>query len=390
MPQLVGRHLEEMANMRTSRKRRIVLISSLIVALLLFYYAIEQLSNSHYFFGLFNLGCLSIVIINVSYLLKHPQSNYSEIILSGVLLLQALVLLLYGESIANRVLWLFPIIASITFINEFKVGLLFSCSFFFIVLFSVLFPESVIVPTDFSTDRLLLSLFTLLLICNVSSYYYAKAVNYIQSLYKEGIEDLAYMDQLTGLANRWSFENWAVDKLRDTQSAGTLTALIFIDIDNFKEINDNYGHDVGDRVLQHFAGRLKNNIRTKDRRTNKYDYSIARFAGDEFVVLLYDVKSRKDLNGILERVCQIFTDNYKTEQRINTLTVSVGAAIYPTDATSLQELTRCADKAMYSAKHRGKNQYCYYHDDIAKEKVQQETDDQSNITPLKKTSVPYT
>ncbi|PMK00865.1 GGDEF domain-containing protein [Vibrio sp. 10N.261.55.A7] len=390
MPQLVGRHLEEMANMRSSRKRRIVLISSTIVAFLLIFYAIEHSSHGHYYFGLFNFASFLIVAINVIHLIKHPKSNYSEIILTGVLLLQALVLLLYGESISNRILWLFPIIASITFINEFRIGLLFSCSFYLIVLFSALFPGTLIVPTDFSVDRLLLSLFAVLLICNISAYYYAKAVNYIQSLYREGIEDLAYMDQLTGLANRWSFENWANEKLLTIQDPNTLTAMIFIDIDNFKHINDDYGHDVGDRVLQHFAQRLKNNIRNKDRRTDKHDYSIARFAGDEFVILIYDVRTKNDLNRILERICNIFTEHYKSEQRIKTLTVSVGAAIYPTDAENLPELTRCADKAMYTAKHRGKNQYCYYHDGQVSDKNGDVETTSHNVTPFKKTNQPYT
>ncbi|MCK6264547.1 GGDEF domain-containing protein [Vibrio sp. ZSDE26] len=390
MPQLVGRHLEEMANIRSSRKRRIVLISSIVVGILLAYYSMVHFSHSHYSFGLFNLCCLLAVILNVSHLSKQPKSNYSEIILSGVLLLQALVQLLYGENIISQILWLFPILAAIIFINEFKIGLLLSSSFYLIILFSVNFPGNTLIPREFPTDRLLFSLFSILLICNISSYYYAKAVNYIQSLYKEGIEDLAYMDQLTGLANRWSFENWASDKLAHPPENGTLTALIFIDIDDFKSINDAYGHDVGDRVLQHFARRLKNNIRNKDRKTNKHDYSIARFAGDEFVILLYDVKTKNDLNGILDRVCEIFTDNYKTEQRINTLTVSVGAALFPNDATTLPELTRCADKAMYTAKHRGKNQYCYYHDDPKDNQVGSNINNDNKVTQLKKTSLPYT
>ena len=127
-------------------------------------------------------------------------------------------------------------------------------------------------------------------------------VNYIQTLYREGIEELAYLDQLTGLANRWSFETWARAKLEelDQTHSNTVTALVFLDIDNFKHINDNYGHDVGDRVLKHFATRLKNNIRNKDRKTDKHDYSIARFAGDEFVLMLYDVRCKKDLDTIMD------------------------------------------------------------------------------------------
>ncbi|MFA0070166.1 GGDEF domain-containing protein, partial [Vibrio breoganii] len=109
-----------------------------------------------------------------------------------------------------------------------------------------------------STHRFILSLFTMSLVCHTSAYYYTQAVSYIQRLYKEGIEDLAYRDQLTGLANRWSFERWASEKLATVDSERSLTALVFLDIDDFKGINDSYGHDVGDSVLQHFANRLSN------------------------------------------------------------------------------------------------------------------------------------
>ncbi len=168
------------------------------------------------------------------------------------------------------------------------------------------------------------------------------------------------MDHITGLANRWSFERWACEKLEELRETKDYTALVFLDIDNFKAINDTYGHDIGDKVLQHFARRLGNKVRSKDRKTGKHDYSIARFAGDEFVLLLYGVKHKSDLDNILNRICHLFRDGYQGTARINDLTVSVGAALFPQDAESLSELTRCADKAMYAAKHGGKNRYCYY------------------------------
>lgn len=116
-------------------------------------------------------------------------------------------------------------------------------------------------------------------------------------------------------------------------------------------------------MLKHFAQRLKNNVRHSDRRTERHDYSIARFAGDEFVLLLYDVKSLQDLDSILHRISHLFEEPYKEgdTKLLNNLTVSAGAALFPLDADNLEELTRCADKAMYAAKHGGKNQYRYYH-----------------------------
>ncbi|HCE1950572.1 TPA: GGDEF domain-containing protein, partial [Vibrio parahaemolyticus] len=97
-----------------------------------------------------------------------------------------------------------------------------------------------------------------------------------------------------------------------------------------------------------------------DRKTDKHDYSIARFAGDEFVLMLYDVRSKQDLDGILDRIVNLFPKGYQNYDTYNELTMSVGAAIYKQDADDLSELTRCADKAMYAAKHTGKNQYAFY------------------------------
>ena len=78
--------------------------------------------------------------------------------------------------------------------------------------------------------------------------------------------------------------------------------------------------------------------------------------------MLYDIPTRKDLDGILDRICALFESGCQTNERIKELTLSVGVSLYPQDAQDLHELTRCADKAMYVAKHSGKNRYAYYHD----------------------------
>lgn len=362
MNRLVGRHIEEMADIRSTRKQKIVYSFSLIAAALFIFYTWAYLQGQHYTLLTFELCFAFIAISNAIYVRKAITPHYSELILSCVLLVQGIILFLHSHAIPDRILWLYPILAAVIFINDFRIGVILSTSFcVFISILITALPSNFSLPFN-SIHRFILSLLMMSLVCHTSAYYYTKAVSYIQRLYKEGIEDLAYRDQLTGLANRWSFERWATEKLATVDSERSLTALVFLDIDDFKNINDSYGHDVGDSVLQHFANRLSNNIRTRDRKRHEYDYSIARFAGDEFVLMLYDIPNRKDLDGILNRICGLFESGCQTNERIKELTLSVGVSLYPQDAKELHELTRCADKAMYAAKHSGKNRYAYYHD----------------------------
>ncbi|MEZ9176416.1 MULTISPECIES: GGDEF domain-containing protein [Vibrio] len=351
-----------MADIRSTRKQKIVYAFSLIAAALFIFYTWAYLQGQHYTLLTFELCFAFIAISNAIYVRKAITPHYSELILSCVLLVQGIILFLHSHAIPDRILWLYPILAAVIFINDFRIGVIFSTSFcVFISILITALPSNFSLPFN-SIHRFILSLLMMSLVCHTSAYYYTKAVSYIQRLYKEGIEDLAYRDQLTGLANRWSFERWATEKLTTVDSERSLTALVFLDIDDFKNINDSYGHDVGDSVLQHFANRLSNNIRTRDRKRHEYDYSIARFAGDEFVLMLYDIPNRKDLDGILNRICGLFESGCQTNERIKELTLSVGVSLYPQDAKELHELTRCADKAMYVAKHSGKNRYAYYHD----------------------------
>ncbi|MCZ4293458.1 GGDEF domain-containing protein [Vibrio sinaloensis] len=385
MPQFAGRQIAEMADIRATRKSRLVLLCSIIAILILLSYGVLRLTTQDYFFASVNFFSATVLIVNLYYLFKHMRHNHCDVVLSGILLFQATLLLIYGEHVPDRILWLYPIVAVLIFANDFKTGAILSSGLCVVAVLAVLFAQASPYTTDASQGRFVVSLLALCVLCNVAAFYYSKVMKYVQDLYKEGIEDLAYLDQLTGLANRWSFESWAAGKLEEQKNSNKVTAMVFLDIDNFKAINDTYGHDVGDRVLQHLANRLKNNIRNKDRQTDRHDYSIARFAGDEFVLLLYDVNSIKDLEGILKRICHLFSDSYQASERINELTVSAGVALYPQDATNLPELTRCADKAMYAAKHKGKNQYRFYRGyDNALQNSGEHVGDSSKVTPIKK------
>jgi len=382
--QLMGHQLAEMAELSAVRQQKVIVLGSIAGSIAFSIYGYHHLSGGDYLFGFLNLGSLIVTLANLIYLIKWQKPKYTDLIFTLVLLIQGIVILLYGNSLENRLLWLFPIMATTIFINTFSTGLVISIGFCLLSAIAILTDFVTISSDPMATRRFFISLVTLCGVCNTSSFFYSKAIRYIQSLYKEGIEKLAYSDQLTGLANRWSFENWATAKLAQIKKDNTITALVFLDIDNFKYINDNYGHDIGDKVLKTFTYRLKNNLRTQDRKTNKKDYSIARFAGDEFVLLLYDVKSLTDLDKILCRICHLFGSHYQGKEQLNNVTISMGAALYPQDADTLSELIRCADKAMYNAKHHGKNQYCYYQG--ANNPLLNSADLDGNVTPLKKSS----
>ncbi|KGK14114.1 GGDEF domain-containing protein [Vibrio navarrensis] len=365
MANLAGQHIEEMADIRLTRKRKIVSICSLSACGLFLYHTIEQSLTAHLTIALINGSFALLSLVVFVYLQRSRKGLNAELFLSAILLLGAIPMIFHTTPNPDRLLWLFPILSTVILINRFKIGLLLNSLFCLTICLTLLVSHPTPGYPIQTAYSLVVALIVTSLICHAFAFYHYRLINYVHSLYLEGIEDLAYTDKLTGLANRWSFESWAKEKLQEIDATPTsgITALVFIDIDDFKVINDNYGHDIGDKVLQHFAQRLKNNIRNKDRRTDKHDYSIARFAGDEFVLMLYDVKSRQDLDNILKRIITLYHSGYQANERIHGLTLSLGAAIYGLDAFELSELTRCADKAMYKAKHAGKNRFAYYNED---------------------------
>ncbi len=366
MSTLAGARLKEMADIGLARKKKIVfLCASIATTCLVYGAAIQSFEQQWRLCLIYSLS--AIACLGICYMIRvQKYHRYADLLFSAILMLDGLLLLLFNDTPSGTILWLYPIVVALILINEFKIGLLLSCAYILFIFFGIIFLDRLPTANPMVERRFLLTLFAISFVCHTFSYYYAKILNYIQILYREGIEELAYFDQLTGLANRWSFETWVQQKLAEIDQSGNtnLTALVFLDLDNFKQINDNHGHDVGDQVLKTFASRLQSSVRNRDRSTLKHDYSIARFAGDEFVLLLYDVHSKEDLNKVLQRIVNVYASGHQEDSMIHEITMSLGVAIYQQDAKELSELVRCADKAMYVAKHTGKNQFAYYEDCI--------------------------
>lgn len=167
---------------------------------------------------------------------------------------------------------------------------------------------------------------------------------------------LAHYDALTGLPNRSLFRDRLDQALGKARRENTQLAVMFVDLDNFKDFNDSLGHDAGDELLREVGRRLQGCIRPQD--------TVSRQAGDEFVVLIPDLPGADAATAIAHKFLQVFREPVSAAERELSVTGSIGIALYPDNATSAEELIRNADAAMYSAKEQGRNNFQFFASDM--------------------------
>lgn len=170
--------------------------------------------------------------------------------------------------------------------------------------------------------------------------------------HKEKLELIAHYDQLTKLPNRSLFSDRFKEAIQNSDRNQKQLAICFIDLDNFKPINDNYGHDEGDQVLIKVANRIKDNIRPED--------ILSRHGGDEFALLIQHVESISQLDLMLSRLLEKINQPYQVNHQIHQISASIGITLYPQDDANVDTLLRHADQAMYEAKLAGKNQIQFF------------------------------
>jgi diguanylate cyclase (GGDEF)-like protein len=170
---------------------------------------------------------------------------------------------------------------------------------------------------------------------------------------QEHLNQLAYFDGLTQLPNREGFRIALNQTLNGLQGTEERLALLFIDVDRLKNINDGMGHGAGDLLLQQIAIRLQSVLRAHDH--------LSRFGGDEFVVIVSEIGPSSDVELVATRLLQSLAAPINIGATQIYTSASIGIALYPNDATSMEALLKHADTAMYQAKEQGGNRYLFYH-----------------------------
>jgi diguanylate cyclase (GGDEF)-like protein len=177
------------------------------------------------------------------------------------------------------------------------------------------------------------------------------------------VKYLAYHDNLTGLPNRLMFKEYLEPILARAKRNKEIFAILFLDLDDFKRVNDSLGHKAGDKLLQNVSMKLSNCVRDEDfisRSNEKIDYStniVARLGGDEFIILLTDIDKPYSASIVAERILTEFKKPEFIENHELYISTSIGISIYPYDGDTSDTLIKNADLAMYDAKNEGKNIY---------------------------------
>lgn len=187
---------------------------------------------------------------------------------------------------------------------------------------------------------------------------YRRQVRRAQSEYdrrleaQSALERMATLDALTGLPNRYLLDEQLTLRVAEAERFGRKLALLFIDLDNFKNINDSFGHEAGDKLLKIVAERMSGCLRSYD--------LLSRFGGDEFVILLSSMPGAKQIEHVARKVFEALQPMIQVAERELFVSVSIGISIYPDDAESPSDLLRTADAAMYTAKEAGRDCYRFY------------------------------
>ncbi len=327
-------------------------------------YGIHHLFSETLIIGILLLTSGISGICSLVYLYYNRDRNYFFVVFGSFLGL-ALVLSSYFHGYRG-LLFVFPFTASLFYFMRFKTALLLALALSIVCLLAALHVMENIVVLRYGAALII-------------SIGFSACYAYVMNEQKAHLEQDAHYDSLTGITNRRYFNHWLNSVIDEKPSSKKNIALFYIDIDDFKHINDGFGHAAGDELLKLFSKRILAVIRQNEliMATNKI-YNFARLAGDEFVIAILDLDNINAAKRIAERLIESTSVPFNISSTEIDVHISIGV-IYSENYMSAEMLVHNADTAMYRAKTNGKNNFYIYDDSISAE-IQRRKDIETNIT----------
>lgn len=183
--------------------------------------------------------------------------------------------------------------------------------------------------------------------------------------WEDKLTDMAYFDTLTKLPNRLQFEKFCLEAIEESKKEYKKFALVYLDIDNFKHVNDTLGHWAGDNLLKEVANALKSLVKKPN--------FVARVSGDEFVIILNDIQSTEDVIAQTDTIVSEIRRSWTFKNHEFFISISVGISMFPEHGKDMETLLKKADTAMFVVKEDGKDNYCFYSEDIEIKTIQRVT-----------------
>ncbi len=352
--------------------RRLLVFSGITIAgaAFLLLYGVAHVGGESPRLGTFYLICAVLSGLNLAFLYLKRNFLVALTVLNALLAGICAVLLYRSITVGFEPYWLFPALAIGLLINRFRSAAIYAGVLISFTTFTMLSAGTLQSDAPFTHNahvRLLLSLTGMSIIVLVAGYRAEAANRLLYQLHSEDIHRLAYFDSLTGLANRPTYLRWLQKLLDRATRESELLAVLYVDLDNFKQINDRHGHHQGDDVLVEFGNRLAGCVRPQDGTTRILaEEDVARLAGDEFVITLSHLQSPAGAEYVAKRILELFDDGFTVNGLTHPISASVGIALSDGQIESAETLLNQADAAMYFAKDAGKNKLCFFSPDIAK------------------------
>ncbi|MBN0985939.1 putative bifunctional diguanylate cyclase/phosphodiesterase [Amphritea pacifica] len=356
--------------LRSVRNSRYILLCKLLLVIgtsFLLVFGSLTVVDHMYLLGAILLGCMSLGYVALYQLHRHDNIRFGIIAINSICVVLSLTLLITGGRENTGIFWVYPLLAINIFINRFRTAVLLYGCFLIICGVLLLTPFSGLLLASYSSTesiRIEFTLAALYLICLATLHSDERAQAMLIKMHDADMHKMAFFDTLTGLPNRWNIKDRLESLLHNTKGPDRHVGLLYIDLDNFKKVNDHYGHDTGDQLLSTFSARLR---QLAEELIPSFQLELGRMAGDEFVVVVNGPQLIDRTRVVAERILQLFEEGLPVQGISHSVYASIGIALYPEHAETASELIHRADLAMYQAKGNGRNRFEYYSDALAGE-----------------------